>query len=107
MSELDLGALMRQAQEMREKLEYMQKGLATQSVEGTAGAGMVKVTATGDMKITKVEIDPQVAGEDRQMLQDLIVAATNNALEKARELAQQTMGSMVPPGMFPGGMPGM
>jgi hypothetical protein len=107
MSELDLGALMRQAQEMREKLEYMQKGLSTQMVEGTAGAGMVKVTASGDMKVTKVEIDPQVAGEDREMLQDLIVAATNNALDKARELAQKTMGSMLPPGMLPGGIPGM
>ncbi len=98
---------MQQAQQMREKLEYMQKGLATQTVEGTAGAGMVKVTASGDMKVTKVEIDPQVAGEDREMLQDLIVAATNNALEKARALAQETMGSMIPPGMLPGGIPGM
>ena len=105
--ELDLGALMRQAQQMREQMEYMQKGLATQTVEGTAGAGMVKVTASGDLKVTKVTIDPQVVGEDREMLQDLIVAATNNALDKARELAQEKLGSMLPPGMFPGGIPGM
>ncbi len=98
---------MRQAQQLREQMEYMQKGLASQTVEGTAGAGMVKVTATGDMKVTLVVIDPQVAGEDREMLQDLIVAATNNALEKARALAQEQMGSMLPPGMFPGGIPGM
>jgi hypothetical protein len=104
MSELDLGALMRQAQQMREQMEYLQKGLAQRTVEGTAGAGMVKVTMTGDMKVTKVEIDPQVvgAGDDRQMLQDLIVAATNNALDRARELAQETLGSLLPPGLSPG-----
>jgi hypothetical protein len=106
MTELDLGALMRQAQQMREQMEYMQKGLAQQTVEGTAGAGMVKVTATGDLKIVKVEIDPQVLQEDREMLQDLVVAATNNALERARELAQQRLGAMLPPGLLPGGVPG-
>jgi hypothetical protein len=106
MTDLDLGALMRQAQQMREQMEYMQKGLAQESVEGTAGAGMVKVTATGDQKISKVEIDPAVLSEDREMVQDLIVAATNNALDKARALAQERMGSMLPPGMLPGTMPG-
>ena len=107
MTDLDLGALMQQAQQMREQMEYLQKGLAQESVEGTAGAGMVKVTVTGDQKITKVEIDPQVTNEDREMLQDLIVAATNNALDKARALAQERLGSMVPPGMLPGGFPGV
>lgn len=106
MTDLDLSALMRQAQQMREQMEYMQKGLAQEVVEGTAGAGMVKVTATGDQKITKVEIDPQVIGEDREMMQDLIVAATNNALDKAKEIAQERLGSMLPPGMLPGGVPG-
>jgi DNA-binding YbaB/EbfC family protein len=106
MSELDLGALMRQAQQLREQMEYMQQGLAAQTVEGTAGAGMVKVIATGDLKIARIDIDPQVAGEDREMLQDLIVAATNNALDKARALAQEKMGSILPTGMFPGGVPG-
>lgn len=106
MTDLDLGALMRQAQQMREQMEYMQKGLAQESVEGTAGAGMVKVTATGDQKISKVEIDPQVLTEDPEMVQDLIVAATNNALDKARTLAQERLGSMLPPGVLPGTMPG-
>jgi hypothetical protein len=65
---------------------------------------MVKVTATGTMRITAVEIDESVIGEDREMLQDLIVAAVNNALDKARELAQQQMGSLLPPGVT---LPGM
>jgi DNA-binding YbaB/EbfC family protein len=107
MSDLDLGALMQQAQQMREQMEYLQKGLADQSVEGSAGAGMIKVTMTGDQRVTAVAIDPSVLGEDKDMLQDLIVAATNNALEKSKALAKEQLGSMLPPGMFPGGVPGL
>lgn len=106
MSEFDLGNLMRQAQQLQEQMAYMQKGLEGQTVEGTAGAGMVKVTATGTQRVTAVEIDPSVLGEDKEMLQDLIVAAVNNAMEKARELAQQQLGSLLPPGMSPGDIPG-
>jgi DNA-binding YbaB/EbfC family protein len=107
MSDLDMGALMRQAQQMREQMEYLQKGLDDQTVEGSAGAGMVKVTVTGTQKVTRVDIDPSVLSEDREMLQDLIVAATNNAIEKSKEMAQERLGSMLPPGMFPGGVPGL
>ncbi|TPV95296.1 MAG: YbaB/EbfC family nucleoid-associated protein [Myxococcales bacterium FL481] len=101
MTDFDLGALMQQAQQLREQMEYMQKGLAEHSVEGTAGAGMVTVTATAAQKVTKIEIDPSVLEEDREMLQDLIVAAVNNAMDKAREVAQERMGSLLPPGMVP------
>ena len=106
MSEFDLGALMQQAQQLQEQMAYLQKGLEDQTVEGSAGAGMVKVTATGTQKITRVEIDPSVLEEDRDMLQDLVVAAVNNALEKARTLAQEKLGSLLPPGMA-GNFPGM
>lgn len=101
MSDFDLGALMQQAQQMRDQMEYMQKGLAEVSVEGTAGAGMVTVTATAAQKVTKIHIDPSVFEEDREMLQDLVVAAVNNAMDKARAVAQERMSSLLPPGMLP------
>ena len=107
MADFDLSQLMQQAQQMRAQMEYLQKGLAEQLIEGTAGGGLVKVTATGAQQITKVEIDPNALQEDREMLQDLVVAAVNNALEKSKALAGERLGSMLPPGMFPGGMPGM
>lgn len=107
MSDVDLGELMKQAQQMREQMEYLQKGLAEQTTEGSSGAGMVKVTITGDQRVTAVEIDPSVLSEDKDMVQDLVVAAVNNALEKSKALAQESLGSMLPPGMMPGGMPGL
>ncbi|MCA9681386.1 MAG: YbaB/EbfC family nucleoid-associated protein [Myxococcales bacterium] len=107
MADFDLSQLMQQAQQMREQMEYLQKGLAEQVVEGSAGGGMVKVKMTGAQQVTAVEIDPAAISEDREMLQDLIVAATNNALEKAKGMAQERLGSMLPPGMFPGGVPGL
>jgi nucleoid-associated protein EbfC len=105
MADFDLSQLMQQAQHMREQMEYLQKGLAEQKVEGTAGGGMVKVTMTGAQQVTAVVIDPAALEEDRDMLQDLIVAAVNSAIEKSKALAQERLGSMLPPGMFPGGMP--
>jgi DNA-binding YbaB/EbfC family protein len=105
MADFDLSQLMQQAQQMREQMEYLQKGLATQSVEGSAGGGMVKVTMTGAQQVTAVVIDPAALQEDRDMLQDLIVAAVNSAIEKSKALAQERLGSMLPPGLFPGGMP--
>jgi DNA-binding YbaB/EbfC family protein len=107
MADFDLSQLMQQAQQMREQMEYMQKGLAEQKVEGSAGGGMVKVTMTGAQQVTAVEIDPAALDEDREMLQDLVVAAVNNAIEKSKELAQERLGSMLPPGLFPGGMPNL
>lgn len=108
MADFDLSQLMQQAQQMREQMEYMQKGLAEQSVEGSAGGGMVKVKITGAQQVTAVIIDPAALEEDRDMLQDLIAAAVNNAIEKSKALAQERLGSMLPPGMFPGGgIPGL
>jgi nucleoid-associated protein EbfC len=107
MADFDLSQLMQQAQQMREQMEYMQKGLAEQRVEGSAGGGMVKITMTGAQQVTGVVIEPAALEEDREMLQDLIVAAVNSALEKSKALAQERLGSMLPPGMFPGGMPNL
>ena len=107
MSEFDLGSLMQQAQQMQQQMQQMQAELEHVTVEGAAGGGMVKVTATGTQKIKSVVIDPEVMGEDREMLQDLITAAVNNALDKSREKAQEQLGSMMPPGMNIPGMPGL
>jgi len=107
MADFDLSQIMQQAQQMREQMEYLQKGLADQSVEGSAGGGMVKVTMSGTQEVKTVEIDPSVLSEDREMLQDLITAAVNNAIEKSKALAQEQLGSMLPPGMMPGGMPNL
>ena len=68
---------------------------------------MVKATVTGTQKLVAVHIDPSVLGEDVDMVQDLVVAAVNNALDKSRELSQERMGSLMPPGMMPPGFPGL
>lgn len=108
MTDFDINALMQQAQAMQQQVQEMQAKLADETVEGSAGGGMVKVTATGAQRITKIEIDEAALQEDREMLQDLIIAAVNQALEKTKELAGQKMGAMLPPGMMPpGGLGGL
>ncbi len=108
MSEFDLGAMMRQAQMLREQMENVQKGLDKEIVEGSAGGGMVKARASGSQQILSVELTEAAIKEDREMLQDLIVAAVNNALEKSKALTQQRVGSLLPPGLMgPGGLPGL
>lgn len=107
MSDFDLNAIMQQAQELQQRMADMQKNLDDVFVEGSAGAGMVKVKASASLKVQSIEIDPAVMSEDREMLQDLITAAVNNALDKARESAQQNISSLLPPGMMPPGFPGL
>ena len=86
----DLGELMKQAQRMKTEMDRIQAEAATKTVEGSAGGGMVTVVANGKGEILSVRIDPEVArGEDQEMLQDLVTAAANDALRKARELLAQ------------------
>ncbi len=101
----NMGNLMKQAQEMQERLGKIQEEAATKTVEASAGGGMVTITANGGMKITKIVIDPEVLkSEDPEMLQDLLVAATNEALRKAKELMAEEVkgltGGLGIPGMF-------
>ncbi len=101
----DLGNLMRHAQKMKAELERIQGEAASKRMEGTAGGGMVTVTVDGRGEVVAVRIDPEVAAAgDREMLQDLVVAATNEALRKARELMNAEMakvaGGMGLPGLF-------
>jgi nucleoid-associated protein EbfC len=88
----NLGGLMKQAQAMQEQMAKIQEQAAAKQVTGTAGGGMVTVTASGAMEIVSVAIDPEVAKSgDVEMLQDLIVAATNDALRKARDMMTEEM----------------
>lgn len=108
MSDFDLNSLMQQAQALQQQMADMQKNLETVEVIGAAGGGMVKVKATGAQRIVSVEIDPAVMDEDKDMLQDLITAAVNNALDKAKDAAAAKASSLLPPGMMPpGGFPGL
>ena len=88
----NLGGLMKQAQAMQEQIAKIQEQAAAKRVTGTAGGGMVTVTANGAMEIVSVILDPEVAKTgDIEMLQDLIVAASNDALRKAREMVAEEM----------------
>jgi DNA-binding YbaB/EbfC family protein len=91
----NLGSIMKQAQAMQEQLAKIQEEAAQKTVQGTAGGGMVTVTANGGMQIVGVKIDPEVVKSgDAEMLQDLIVAATNEALRKARDMMSEEMKSV-------------
>jgi len=103
MMKAQLAGLMKQAQQMQDNMRKMQEQLAQVEVEGQSGAGMVKVTVTCRNEVKRVSIDPSLLGEDRDMLEDLVVAAVNDALRKAEQTAQEKMGSVtaglpLPPG---------
>lgn len=88
----DMAGVLKQVQQMSQKMEEVQKELARLRVVGEAGGGMVKVTANGKHEILKVEIEKDLLTPDEQdMLQDLIVAATNKALQESTRVAQEEM----------------
>jgi DNA-binding YbaB/EbfC family protein len=98
-----LGGLMKQAQLMQDNMKKAQEQLATIEVEGQAGGGMVKVIMTCRNDVKRVSIDPGVM-DDREMLEDLVAAAVNDAVRKAEATSQEKMGSLtagmqLPPGM--------
>ena len=91
---MNIQKLMKEAQKAQQKMQEAQERLASQSVEGTAGGGLVTVTATGDGNVSSVKIDPSaVDPEDVDLLEDLITAAVNDAQRKAKELQESEMGS--------------
>jgi DNA-binding YbaB/EbfC family protein len=99
----NLAGLMKQAQAMQENLKRAQEELATIEVEGQSGAGLVKVVMTCRNDVRRVTIDPSLLGEDRDMLEDLVAAAFNDAVRKAEAATQEKMagltaGMPVPPG---------
>lgn len=85
-----IGDILKQAQKMKAEMERIQAEAAGRTVEGSAGGGMVTAVASGKGELLSLRIDPEVArGEDLEMLQDLVTAAANDALRKARELLAQ------------------
>jgi len=99
-----LGDLMKQAQRLKAEMERLQAEAATKTVDGSAGGGMVTAVANGKGELLSVRIDPAaVREEDLEMLQDLITAAANDALRKARELLAQDVSRLT--GGF--GLPGL
>jgi DNA-binding YbaB/EbfC family protein len=98
-----LAGLMQQAQKMQDNMKRLQDELATMEVEGQAGAGMVKVTMTCKYQVKRIAIDPSLVGDDKDMLEDLVAAAVNDAVRRAEETSQQKMaaitaGMPMPPG---------
>ena len=89
------GNMMKQAQKLQEQMLALQEEVGKKKVEATAGGGMVTVEANGKQEIVSIKIDPEVVNKDDvQMLEDLILAASNEALRKSRELVQQEMGKI-------------
>lgn len=99
-----MAGLMRQAQQMQENMKKAQEALADILVEGAAGGGLVKVTMSCRNDVKRVVIDPSLLEEDKDMIEDLLGAAVNDALRKAEATAQEKMSSItagmpLPPGM--------
>lgn len=107
----NMAGMMKQVQKMQEKMAEVQEGLETKTVVGDAGGGMVKVTANGKQRIVKVTIEKEVVNpDDLEMLEDLVLAATNKAIEEATRMAQEEM-TKATSGLLPNipglNMPGM
>jgi nucleoid-associated protein EbfC len=110
MAQFDLSSLLQQAQAMQEKFKQMQEEIATKTVQAEAGGGMVRVTADGSMRVRNIQIEPALlAASDKEMLQDLVVVAVNDALRRAQDLFTQEMSKLSPfagalnlPGLFGG-----
>jgi DNA-binding YbaB/EbfC family protein len=99
----NIAGLMKQAQQMQENMKKAQEQLAQIEVEGQSGAGLVKVVMTCKNEVRRVTIDPSLLAEDKDMLEDLVVAAFNDAARKAEATAQEKMGGLtaglpLPPG---------
>jgi nucleoid-associated protein EbfC len=100
----NIGQLMKQAQQMQENMRRMQEQLATVEVEGQAGAGAVRIVMTCKHEIRRVSIDPKLGADDREMLEDLMVAAFNDAARRvestvAERMSGMTAGLGLPPGL--------
>jgi nucleoid-associated protein EbfC len=100
----NIGNMMKQAQQMQANMQKVQAEIALLEVTGESGGGMVKVLMTGKHEVKRVTIEPTVSGEDREMLEDLVAAAINDAVHKveaqiSQEMAAVTAGMQLPPGM--------
>lgn len=99
-----MGNIMKQVQQMQANMEKVQEELAAAEVVGESGAGMVKVTMNGKHDVKRVEIDPELMKDDKEMLEDLMAAAVNDANRRIEKMSQEKMSSVtagmgLPPGM--------
>ena len=99
-----LSNILKQAQKMQEELQKTQEKLAREEVTGESGGGMVKVTMNGKHEVKRVEIDPSLMTDDKEMLEDLVAAAVNAAVQRVGEKTQENMadltsGFQLPPGL--------
>jgi len=104
MNKGQLAGLMKQAQQMQETMRKMQEQLATIEIEGQSGAGVVKVVMTCRYDVRRVVIDPSLLADDKEMLEDLVAAAVNDAVRRVESTVQEKMagvtsGLPLPPGM--------
>ena len=100
----NIGQMMKQAQMMQENMRRMQEQLGTIEVEGQSGSGMVKVAMTCKHETRRVTIDPSLVGSDREMLEDLLVAAFNDAARKVETTVAEKMGSLTAGMGLPAGL---
>lgn len=101
-----IGDMMRQAQQMQETLRTVQGELAAMEVTGQSGGGLVSVVMTGKHEVRRVEIAPELLDEEREMIEDLVAAATNDAVARVAAVTEEKMGSVtsglpLPPGLRP------
>ncbi|MFK7856733.1 MAG: YbaB/EbfC family nucleoid-associated protein [Granulosicoccus sp.] len=99
-----MGNLMKQAQKMQEDMQRAQEEIATMEIEGQSGGGLVKVVMNGQHELRKVSIDDSLVGDDKDMLEDLVAAAVNDASQKLAQASKDklsglTSGMELPPGM--------
>src|SRR5205814_8401666 len=101
----DFGAILKQAQQMQSEMLKAQEDLKNETVEATVGGGMVAVKMSGDMEIKEIRIDPEaVDPEDVEMLQDMVLAAVNEAIRSSQELAEKRLGGAMGGLGGPGGL---
>ena len=106
---MDMNKMMQQVQQLQAQMAQAQEELKNETVEASAGGGMVTVKATGDLQITEINIAPEaIDPDDPELLSDMVLAAVNEALRSAQALAQSKLGGMAGPGDLGGiGLPGL
>jgi DNA-binding YbaB/EbfC family protein len=106
---MDMNKMLQQVQELQSQMAKAQEELASETVEASAGGGMVSVKATGDLQITEIKISPEaIDPDDPELLADMVLAAVNEALRSAQALAESKLGGMAGLGDLGGlGLPGM
>lgn len=101
-----MGNLLKQAQEIQTRLAQIQEELARRTVEASAGGGMVRVTVNGQLVLSSIQVDPAVINrEEKEMLEDLILAAVNEGMRRAREMVSEEMSKVTGGFKIPGLMP--